>query len=291
MYRAGRANRIAPETWAASFQRLKPRELFLTGGEPTLYKQLPEFIGLLPHDIELVMHSNFGRSFSVDRFLEHVAPDRFRELVLSLHPTQIEPAEYFAKLGRLHAAGYRGLMVEMVLYPQNLPVAGEAFERCRELGISLRFDPYVPAVHDPVGRDAALMAEMRGWVDKAAAHTKDLGAVRGWNFDRPQFWEVKGQPELAGRSPIFCPAGSQRVNVDELGDVYTCMSAIDRSKLFDRLALPHYAPTGNIFSKDFQFLDRPILCWESFRCSSCDFQSLDSAWTKSPCESSLPLPE
>jgi MoaA/NifB/PqqE/SkfB family radical SAM enzyme len=291
LYRAGRANRIPPERWAAGIQRLEPRELYLTGGEPTLYRQLPEFIGLLSPEIELEMTSNFGPSFSVDRFLEHVAPERFRELVLSLHPTQVDPAIFFAKLDRLHAAGYRGLAVEMVMYPKNIPFAQDALERCRELGISLCFDPYVPAAHDPVGRDGNLMAEMRKWVDAAAAHTRELSVLRSRNFDLPQIWEVRGQAAVAGRAPIFCPAGSRRINVDELGDAFCCMSAVDRSKLFDRLALPHYAPIGNIFASDFQMLEQPILCWESFRCSSCDVIALNSAWTVAPGATTPPLPE
>ena len=292
LYRAGRANRIPPERWAASIQRLEPRELYLTGGEPTLYRQLPEFIGLLSPDIELEMTSNLGPSFSVDRFLEHVAPERFRELVLSLHPTQIDPADFFAKLDRLHAAGYRNLAVEMVMYPQNLPAAQDVFDRCRDLGISLCFDPYVPAAHDPVGRDAE-------------ADGRDAPLGRSGRRLHPRAGRACANAELRsaailGRSrrsggggprAIFCPAGSRRINVDELGDAYCCMSAVDRSKLFDRLALPHYAPIGNIFAPDFQMLEEPILCWESFRCSSCDLYSLDSAWTAAPGAATLPLPE
>jgi len=83
------------------------------------------------------------------------------------------------------------------------------------------------------------------------------------------------------------------VTIDELGDVYSCMSAVDRSKLFDRLALPHYTPLGNLFQDGgFQMLERPIPCWESFRCSACDFQVLDIGWTKMPETAvQLPLPE
>jgi hypothetical protein len=150
----------------------------------------------------------------------------------------------------------------------------------------------VPAANDPVGRDDALMAQMHDWVQRAADYTHDLGKMRLWSFEKPQFWESASGPRPRGHAPIFCPAGSRRVNVDDEGDVYVCMSAIDRSKIFDRLSLPHYAPIGNLFDDQFALLERPILCWESFRCSACDFQVVDPAWTLVPgAAATLPLPE
>lgn len=291
-YRAGRANRIAPEVWVDRFQRLQPRELFLTGGEPTLYKQLPELIALLDPAIDLHLNTNLSRTFDIDRFLKLVPPDRFRELVVSLHPTEFALGEFFERLGRLSAAGYQRLLVTMVLYPQNLRFAAAALDCCQALGESLRFVPYVPAANDPVGRDRNLMVEMHEWVRRATDYTHSLGKLRLWSFDKPQFWESNDGPSLSGRTPLFCPAGSQRVNVDDIGDVYVCMSAIDRSKSFDRLSLPHYAPIGNLFDDEFQLLERPILCWESFRCSACDFEAVDRAWTAVPgATPTLPLPE
>lgn len=291
-YRGGRANRIAPEVWAERFHRLQPRELYLTGGEPTLYKQLPEFIALLDPRIDLHLNSNLSRTFAIERFLELVPVDRFRELVVSLHPTEFPLAEFFERLGRLSAAGYQRLLVTMVLYPQNLSYAAAALEACQSLGESLRFVPYVPAPNDPVGRDAALMAEMHAWVRRASDYTHSLGKLRLWSFEKPQFWESADGAQASGRAPLFCPAGSQRVNVDDVGDVYVCMSAIDRSKTFDRLSLPHYAPIGNLFDEHFALLERPIVCWESFRCSACDFEAVDRAWTAVPgAPANLPLPE
>jgi MoaA/NifB/PqqE/SkfB family radical SAM enzyme len=299
-YRHGRLNAIEPQRWVESFERLGPRELHLTGGEPSLYKKLPELIALVDPKIALMMNSNLGRAFGIERFLEHVPPHRFRELTFSLHPTQVPLAEFFEKLARLKYADYRNLITEMVLYPLNLPYAAEVVQRCRELGVSLRFDPYVPAASDALPRDEAMFAEMRRWIQIASDHSRGLGEVGQWSFEKPQYFEappaasdVARAPGVAsGRLPIFCAAGSRRINVDDVGDVYACMSAIDRSKMFDRLALPHYAPLGNVFDADFALLDRPIICWESFRCSACDFQVVDPAWTRvSDALHELPLPE
>ena len=80
------------------------------------------------------------------------------------------------------------------------------------------------------------------------------------------------------RQPIFCPAGWKKINVDFEGNIFTCMSAIDRSKLFHQSAMPHYTPIANIFDKDFELKKEPVICWESFRCSACDYQMLQHAW-------------
>ena len=136
-------------------------ELHLTGGEPSLYKKLPELIALLDPEIELVMNSNLGKALVIERFLEHVSPDRFRKLIFSLHPTQVPMDTFFAKLAQLKRAGYRNLVAEMVLYPLNLPLAGEVVDRCRDLGVSLSFDPYVPAAADAMPRDEAMLAQMQ----------------------------------------------------------------------------------------------------------------------------------
>ena len=299
-YRRGKANKIEPERWVERFHRLRPRDMYFTGGEPSLYKKLPELIALLDPSILLTMTSNLGGSLLVDKFIEYVKPDRFSELTFSIHPTQITVQEFFAKLGKMKAVGFRNLGVEMVLYPENLPFAAEVIERCRDLAVSAKFDPYVPASADSVPRDEKMMDEMRHWLDVANELTRKLGELSTFSFDKPQYFEVKPvgseteqpAPCPSGKLPIFCTAGSRRVNVDEVGDVYTCMSAIDRSKLFDRLALPHYTPLGNLFDDQFRLLDRPLICWESFRCSACDFQMLDRAWTPVPgVTDQLPLPE
>ena len=297
-YRHGRINKVEPQEWVDAFARLNPSELHLTGGEPSLYKKLPELIALLDPEIGLVMNSNLGKALAIEPFLEHVRPDRFRKLIFSLHPSQVPIDVFFAKLAQLKRASYRNLVAEMVLYPLNLPLAGEVIARCRDLEVSVSFDPYVPAAADAMPRDEAMLAQMRHWIEVAADHTQSLHEVSPYSFDQPQFFEIARDERTSaasvpsGRLPIFCAAGSRRINIDDVGDAYACTSAVDRSKMFDRLALPHYAPLGNVFDPEFSPLQRPILCWESFRCSACDFRVVDPAWTRlSNAPHELPLPE
>ena len=37
---------------------------------------------------------------------------------------------------------------------------------------------------------------------------------------------------------------------------------------------------GNYLIEDFKIRESPIPCWESFRCSACDYQDLQHAWVK-----------
>jgi radical SAM protein with 4Fe4S-binding SPASM domain len=95
------------------------------------------------------------------------------------------------------------------------------------------------------------------------------------------------------RTPIYCPAGWKKINIDFEGNIFTCMSAVDRSKLFHSTAMPHYSPIANIFDDNFELQKEPILCWESFRCSACDYQMIKHSWTpfKNEFNYQLPIPE
>ena len=53
-----------------------------------------------------------------------------------------------------------------------------------------------------------------------------------------------------------------------------------RSKLFGNYSLPHYKPLGNILDGTFERLNEPVICWEKFRCSACDYQRVGKHWRK-----------
>ncbi|HHL39841.1 MAG TPA: hypothetical protein ENJ37_04995 [Deltaproteobacteria bacterium] len=320
IYRSESLNRIPPQRWAEGFNALRPAMLYFTGGEPSLYKRLPELVNLLDGDISLMMTSNLGPSFDVERFASVVPADRFHELTFSFHPTQQDYDGFFAKLGYLAEKKVKNLQVEMVLYPENLPWAARVLDECRRLGVALRYDPCVSSETERIDLSGLDREEVRDWVRRAVEHTatvKELDPAsdrdRYYDFDKSQFWDECAEPDPTahtvedeelrcggaeaekppvGRFPIFCPAGMRRINVDGNGNAFVCMSAVGRGKVFGAEALPHYGSIGNIFSEDFRLLERPVICWESFRCSACDFQLLDRAWTAmAPRLKGLPIPE
>jgi len=286
VYRFEKANKSSPEAWAEKFNAFNPDYLAFTGGEPTLYPYLPELVSLLNGRTNLVITSNFGKSFNLDKWIQHVPRGRFQSTTFSFHPSQVSYEEFIAKLERYIAHyGTHRLQIEMVLYPKHLSISEKLIEYCKKRDIMLALDPYVPA--KPEMRTAEEISAIRSVVKQ---NTQSSGNI---NYDSPQYWETSAKKEAdPGRQPIWCHAGTKRLNIDGEGNAFTCMSAIDRGKIFAPDALPHYKPIGNIFDPEFKLLKRPILCWESYRCSGCDFQNLDKGWTVfNKATPKLPIPE
>lgn len=294
-YRGERISRRKPEEWAAKFNEMKLSHLYFTGGEPSLYKELPQLISMLDPNIGLLMTTNLGGSFNVDRFVSLVPPGRFVELMASCHPTQIDYAEFIGKMRQLRAAGFTGLGVEMVMYPENIECAEPLIRDCRELGIKLRFDRFVPAgTYQPL--DGALLQRIDGYIEQANEVTSvaTVSEVSWYDSVGTSAPTVSlAEPDLGSlrNKAVLCPAGSSRINIDGDGQAFPCMSSIDRAKLFGIHALPHYRPIGNIFDADFRLFDRPVVCWEAFRCSACDYQVLAKSWRTFKADRTFPLPE
>lgn len=322
-------NQISSEIWAKKINQLKPRSLYITGGEPTLYKELPRLVSMLNPNIELTMTSNFGSSFNIEAFTHYVSPDRFIGLAFSLHPLQCDVNAFFKKLSLLAEKKFNNLLVEMVLDLKNLPYAELVLKKCKELGVGVRFDPcaiegkegfyYLSKSYKQLTKhyiEKANQQTQQVLMDLVCRHlyTKKYGLrVSRLIFkagEKIHCLNNKYRKESSGdkiciengseeqmahsRMPIYCLAGSKRITIDYEGNAYVCMSAIDRSKRFGEFSLPHYSSIGNIFSEDFKLLDRPIICWESFRCSACDYEPLQHTWTAMAVGAEdipLPLPE
>jgi MoaA/NifB/PqqE/SkfB family radical SAM enzyme len=311
-FRGEASNRRGPHIWADAFNRLRPREIHFSGGEPFLYTDLPELVSLIDPGIALSIHTNFGPAFNLKEWRAHVAPDRFVLISFSYHPTQRGTIRCFSKLDQFRGAGFKNFQLQMVLHPSNLRHAGEILDRCRVLRIPVRFDPYIPAEAASGGRTEGLIAEMKRWIELAQDLSAELG-IRNFdriNYEMEQYWELPSKDDMDhavshsgqrpdakprnswGRLPIFCNAGKRQIVIDPKGDAYVCVSALVRAKLFGPCSLPHYAPIGNILDEEFRPLEKPLICWESFRCTGDQFQHLSPAWTLvSESLGPLPLPE
>jgi hypothetical protein len=311
-FRGKTRNRLGPHIWAAAFNRLRPHEIHFSGGEPLLYSHFPELISLIDPSIQLSIHTNFGPAFNIEEWRDHVPPGRVGLILLSYHPTECAAMSFFSKLERFQRAESENLGLQMVLHPSNLAHAREVLDRCQALRIPVRFAPYVPAEAAATGRAESLLAEMKRWIEMAQALCGELGANEFdcINYEMEQYWELPNrvdadhavthldqfsaamQRKSWGRLPIFCNAGTRQVVIDPEGYAYVCLSALVRARLFGPCSLPHYAPIGNILEEDFRLLDKPIICWESYRCNGDQFQHLAPAWTlASDRLKALPLPE
>jgi len=273
------SNKTAIE-WANVFNNFNPKSLYFTGGEPTLYSPITELINLLNSTIRLSITSNFGKTFVIDKW-KNVDSEKFDSVFFSFHPTQWHnPDDFFIKLENfIKFFNPTKIGIEMVLHPDNINLINP--DKIREFSIKHNLiSPHLDEFVDAGVLNLNLKNEnneMSDFVDSTYSTQ----------------YKFKNKTLNVGRQPIFCPAGWKKINIDFEGNVFTCMSAIDRSKLFHSSAMPHYTPIGNIFDPNFRLNNEPILCWESFRCSACDYQVLQHAWTpfKQNFDYQLPIPE
>jgi molybdenum cofactor biosynthesis enzyme MoaA len=266
--------------WANVFNKLNPERLYLTGGEPTLYKDLPELIGYLNDDIIIDMTSNFGKTFDLKKW-KNMDSSKWNVIFFSLHPTQWDnPDDFFTKLESFFETfDSRKVGIEMVLHKDNVNLVNPN----KIIEFSQKYNMAPPHLDNFVDSNIKNIN-----FNQTQANIDD--ELFPNYSDNYKFIE---KTDNSGRKPIFCPAGWKKINVDFEGNIFTCMSAIDRSKIFHQSAMPHYTPIANIFDSNFELKKEPVICWESFRCSACDYQMLQHAWRpfKDKFEYQLPIPE
>ncbi len=140
-----RTNQIKPGKWADVFNELNPGELYLTGGEPTLYKYLPEVIERLNKRIKLKITSNFGNSYDLEKYSPFVLDNRFSMMGFSFHPSECDIKDFCKKMDRALEMGYNeacDLGIEMVLYPDDLRFVSDMLDYCEEREVKLILDDY-----------------------------------------------------------------------------------------------------------------------------------------------------
>lgn len=138
-------NKNRPEEWARAFNELKPDELYITGGEPTIYQKLPDVIRNLNDGIRVKMTTNFGETFELDKYSEFIREGRFSQLTASFHPTEIELELFLKKVDEALNMGYGegcDFAIELVLYPTDIKYAKELIQYCKKNRIKLILDRY-----------------------------------------------------------------------------------------------------------------------------------------------------
>ncbi len=380
-------NDLSPSMWADAINRISPRELYITGGEPTIYNDLPKVIELLDKSISIRMTTNFGQTFNLSTYEKMIKKGRFLSITASYHPTEVKKEVFFDKVRHAKSIGIVencGFSIEMVLYPDDLSNAEELMRFCEEEDIDVSPDIYndpksqhrpdkneIKRVHDLIERARAIKrkrkleretlevgknpivicgagrngktlmhsfiqdrkVEICCFADNRAAegqcycgvpvYTYSIASNKFQHADyiisvknkqsmvdiaselskcgipSKQIYVLTDKSEyrkntVRGKEPIWCPAGMLSMHMDPGGELYTCMLSISNQKLFGRDTMPIYKPIGSIFDEKVQFSIEPVICWESYRCSACDYDYLEDGMTKlelSDSEVYLPLPE
>ena len=318
LYRRGKWSQRPPQEWAKVFNSFRELEsLYFTGGEPTLYRSLPDLVNMINPTVKLSMTTNFGPTLDLDEWIEKVPRGRFDILYASYHPTELKnKEEFFRKVDRyINNYGTDGFGLEMVMFEDNLEETDKLLEFCNSRNIEFALDPFIPpnAELEDKRTDVSNLLQYSGDSNVATVRynktqlsgsgSLDLSVIKNVRVDQGNFSSRVFLPKefvfeytslnekQSERKPIFCPAGRVRINVDERGDVFTCMSAIDRNRLFGKHSLPHYKSLGNLFDGTYKRLTEPIMCWESFRCSACDTESIERFWKPVDFNYQLPIPE
>jgi len=271
-YRKERPSDAPWEDWVTAIKRLSPQHLYLSGGEPTLHKNITDLVRRLGNQTPVYLTTNLGKSFNLDKWRADVPKESVDNITCSFHPTQVSWDEFSPKWKQL--IGWYGpdkVGLEIVDSPANQEFVPKVKALAAEYAPRIcNIDPYH---HQPQIR-------LHQPSDSPCSEKPD--------YRRAQSPETSDDPRTA---PKYCAAGMRRINIDPRGDAYTCMSAIDRSKMFGQHSLGHYSPIGNVLDPDFQLNENPTLCWEAFRCSGCDVSQVASTWVDHGSDLKLPLPE
>ena len=271
-YRKERPADRTPTEWADALLRLLPDEVYLSGGEPTTLRGITDIVSLIGSQVPINMTSNLGKSFDLDVWKREVSPEAIDCVTFSFHPTQQSWEDYSSKLRRFVSIyGGQKAGAELVMHPNQTEHEQPIRDLADELGLrTINIDIYhrQPVIYPARPGDAA---------DRCPNQNPEIARL------------PRHAP--ADTSPHYCSAGINRLNIDPIGNAYTCMSAIDRSKMFGKHSLPHYKPVGNVFDPWFRMQQEPVLCWETFRCSGCDADKIKQTWVEHPYPHELPLPQ
>lgn len=266
VYRKIGKNNISAKEWANKFNQLNPKYIYFTGGEPTLYSEFCEMVSLINPNISLFITSNFGKTFNINKWIEYVPKNKFDSVFFSLHPTQVNPKDFFEKLNKyIEYYGVERLGLELVLHPENIKILQDnnitvdnIIDYCNKMKIRLNLDKYYPPHKNKF--------KLNSTSSNFEEHNYIINNIYiNNNLNN-------------GHSPVYCAAGWKKINIDSDGNAFSCMSAIDRSKLFGEHSMPHYHIIGNIFNSDFKLRNKSTICWEHFRCSACDSDTLNIGW-------------
>jgi len=227
--------RATAAEWARAWNSI-PGELVIdiTGGEPGLFPSLIDVMKGLEREKLCAITTN--GTLDVRRLSDNVPPSKCILVTMSYHPSSRKNFEQFLNSALL--LKHRGFKVAVnyVAYPGQMwliPTLAKVFS---ERSIPFHVDPFWQG-SEPF---------------YAYTETENAFLSEYVSPDRANVYE-----KASGR--YLCSAGSEYFVVIPDGEVFTCLSK--GRDLQNSL--------GNIFTKGFALLDRPIVC-ETEACLNCD---------------------
>jgi hypothetical protein len=178
---------------------------------------------------------------------------RFRTLAFSYHPSETSESSFLKKLDQILQRDFSSVLIVFVLYDQDIQAIESMFGQLgmRNVGVS------ISRCTLPGGREYRLSDTNEQLAAKLIDEARVINAAKN------QLPAVTTELR-AYRGVILCPTGYKNFHIEPDGNVYTCMSALDRSKIFGQWALPHYQPIGNITDPKFTYLENPFFAGKVF---------------------------
>lgn len=194
--------------WIEALEQVPPAVIYIAGGEPFLYRDLPRLVNDLPARHSLVgIVTNLSVPVEVyQRIQKHI------HLNVSFHREFTTQEQFIGKIRALKDRFH--LCVNLVATLENMPVLEEIHDTFQSNDIDLHVDPYV----DP---QFQYTAEQRKLLDRYMQNDR-----------RPD-----EQLNFADFSEKKCSAGRNYINIVPDGGVYTCAAGISyvHSDLYQHL--------------------------------------------------------
>jgi MoaA/NifB/PqqE/SkfB family radical SAM enzyme len=241
----GKEDERTPEEWIAALERLPKANIYISGGEPFLFKGLPELVnGLNKHDILGIVTNATVKTSVYERINKNI------HMNLSFHREFVSEDDFLEKVEELRQVGRFHLNVNLVATRENVPMIPKIAKMLSDHRVSLHIDPFV----DP---DMAFEYTP----EETALLSRYLTPDRTTQMDRLVFDDYL---------PKSCSAGQNYINVMPDGTVFRCAAGFDyyhsplrRPVLESGPNAPYdpgYFKMGNIFDSSFQLDTKPVLC-------------------------------
>lgn len=232
----GVGSEMTAAQWLTALEKLPPTVIYVAGGEPFLYRDLPEVINRLPKKHTL---SGIVTNLSLSTHVYRRIGSRIH-LNASFHREFVTQEKFVSKIRELK--DHFHLCVNLVATPENLPALEEISSSftCNE--IDLHVDPYI---------------------DPGFAYTADQRRILA-PYIRNDRKPEEHNP-FANYSEKRCSAGRNYIHVAPDGAVYTCAGGISyaNSTLYSHIVkdadLSGFK-MGNLLDETFQLNQSDMTC-------------------------------